>query len=90
MFHLRNNNIPHVHQLLWYYHHRRRCCFRNLGVTSLLATLLLVSLVPICIAPGTPHCVENTGAAPLKILCACAPAYAHGDTELIGPAGGNA
>ena len=37
----------------------------------------------ICIAPGTPHCIENTGNAPLKILCACAPAYAHDDTELV-------
>jgi len=37
----------------------------------------------ICIAPGTPHCIANTGAAPLKILCACAPAYAHDDTELL-------
>lgn len=38
----------------------------------------------ICIPPGAAHCVENTGAAPLKILCACAPAYSHDDTELIG------
>lgn len=37
----------------------------------------------VCIAPGTPHCVENTGAVALKILCACAPAYAHADTELL-------
>jgi mannose-6-phosphate isomerase-like protein (cupin superfamily) len=37
----------------------------------------------ICIAPGTPHCMENTGEAPLKILCACSPAYSHADTELI-------
>jgi mannose-6-phosphate isomerase-like protein (cupin superfamily) len=37
----------------------------------------------ICIAPGTAHCVENTGSAALKILCACAPAYAHEDTELL-------
>jgi len=37
----------------------------------------------VCIPPGTPHCVENTGEAPLKILCACAPAYAHDDTELL-------
>jgi mannose-6-phosphate isomerase-like protein (cupin superfamily) len=37
----------------------------------------------ICIEPGTPHCIENTGDAPLRILCACAPAYAHDDTELI-------
>jgi mannose-6-phosphate isomerase-like protein (cupin superfamily) len=39
----------------------------------------------VCIAPGTPHCIENTGDSPLKILCACAPAYAHADTELIQP-----
>ncbi len=37
----------------------------------------------VCIAPGTPHCVENTGAVAMKILCACAPAYAHTDTELL-------
>jgi mannose-6-phosphate isomerase-like protein (cupin superfamily) len=37
----------------------------------------------VCIAPGTPHCIENTGEAPLKILCACAPAYSHADTELL-------
>jgi mannose-6-phosphate isomerase-like protein (cupin superfamily) len=37
----------------------------------------------VCIPPGTPHCVENTGTTPLRILCACAPAYAHDDTELI-------
>lgn len=37
----------------------------------------------ILIAPGTPHCVENTGADDLHILCCCAPAYAHEDTELL-------
>lgn len=37
----------------------------------------------VCIAPGTPHCVENTGELPLKILCACSPAYSHEDTELL-------
>ena len=37
----------------------------------------------VCIAPGTPHCIENTGTVPLKILCACSPAYAHDDTELL-------
>jgi mannose-6-phosphate isomerase-like protein (cupin superfamily) len=35
------------------------------------------------IPPGTPHCVENTGATALRILCCCAPAYAHDDTELL-------
>lgn len=37
----------------------------------------------ICIAPGTPHRIDNTGAAPLKFLCACSPAYAHADTQLL-------
>lgn len=37
----------------------------------------------VCIPPGTAHAIENTGAADLVILCSCAPAYSHGDTELI-------
>jgi mannose-6-phosphate isomerase-like protein (cupin superfamily) len=37
----------------------------------------------ICIAPGKRHYIENTGITALKILCACAPAYAHEDTELV-------
>jgi mannose-6-phosphate isomerase-like protein (cupin superfamily) len=37
----------------------------------------------ICIAPGTAHCIENTGEGDLVILCCCAPAYAHDDTELL-------
>ena len=38
----------------------------------------------ICIPPGTPHKIQNTGDTPLKILCACSPAYSHDDTELLG------
>lgn len=37
----------------------------------------------ICIAPGIPHCIENTGHVELRILCCCAPAYAHSDTEIL-------
>ena len=37
----------------------------------------------ICIAPGIPHCIKNSDDVPLKILCACSPAYAHDDTELL-------
>jgi mannose-6-phosphate isomerase-like protein (cupin superfamily) len=37
----------------------------------------------IAIAPGTPHRVENTGDEALHILCCCAPAYSHADTELL-------
>ena len=37
----------------------------------------------ICIPPETPHRVQNTENTPLKILCCCAPAYSHEDTELM-------
>lgn len=37
----------------------------------------------ICIPPGTPHRVDNTGPTPLKILCCCSPPYSHTDTELL-------
>jgi mannose-6-phosphate isomerase-like protein (cupin superfamily) len=37
----------------------------------------------ICIPPGTPHCIANTGIELLRILCCCAPPYAHDDTELL-------
>ena len=37
----------------------------------------------ICIPPGTPHRVDNTGPTELKILCSCSPPYSHTDTELL-------
>lgn len=37
----------------------------------------------VCISPGTPHCIEAVGDAPLKLLCCCSPAYDHADTELL-------
>ena len=37
----------------------------------------------VCIPPGTPHRVRNTGQEPLRILCACSPPYAHDDTRLL-------
>lgn len=37
----------------------------------------------LCISPGTPHRIRNTGNRPLVILCCCAPAYSHRDTELL-------
>lgn len=39
----------------------------------------------VCIAPGTAHCIECVSELALKILCvcACSPAYAHDDTEII-------
>jgi mannose-6-phosphate isomerase-like protein (cupin superfamily) len=40
------------------------------------------------IPPGARHKLLNAGALPLKILCACAPAYAEEDTCLTEPAAG--
>ena len=37
----------------------------------------------VCIPPGVTHKIRNTGADELKILCCCAPAYDHADTELL-------
>ena len=37
----------------------------------------------ICIPPGTPHCILNTGECDLCILCCCTPAYDDRDTELL-------
>lgn len=34
------------------------------------------------IAPGAIHKLFNTGSVPLRIVCACAPAYSDGDTVL--------
>jgi mannose-6-phosphate isomerase-like protein (cupin superfamily) len=41
----------------------------------------------VCIPPGMPHCILNTGDGPLTILCCCSPPYSHDDTLLLtGPA----
>ena len=37
----------------------------------------------VSIPPGTPHCIENLGTGPLRILCCCTPPYTHEDTELL-------
>ena len=37
----------------------------------------------VCIPPGTPHNIRNTGTEPLHILCSCSPPYSHDDTELL-------
>jgi probable phosphoglycerate mutase len=59
------------------------------GIMTLGAeTFAISSGDTICIAPGTPHRVRNTGPEPLVILCACAPAYAHDDTEMLAAGSG--
>ncbi len=42
----------------------------------------------ICILPGIPHNIKNTGDELLVFLCCCSPPYSHEDTELLEPAGG--
>jgi mannose-6-phosphate isomerase-like protein (cupin superfamily) len=37
----------------------------------------------ILIPPGTPHFIEASGSAVLRILCCCSPAYSDDDTELL-------
>lgn len=37
----------------------------------------------LCIKPGAPHHIKNTGTTPLHILCMCSPPYSHEDTELL-------
>lgn len=37
----------------------------------------------LCIPPGTPHCIEALGTTALRLLCCCAPAYSHADTEVL-------
>jgi MFS superfamily sulfate permease-like transporter len=39
----------------------------------------------VCIPPGTPHRIRNTGRVPLRILCCCSPAYSHDDAQLLQP-----
>ncbi len=38
------------------------------------------------IPPGARHKIWNTGDEPLRIVCACAPAYSHDDTVITEPA----
>ena len=54
------------------------------GLMTLAAETFEVSVGDtVCIPPGTPHRIENTSETDLKILCCCAPAYGHDDTELL-------
>ena len=37
----------------------------------------------VLIPAGTAHAIENNGDTELTLLCCCAPAYSHEDTELL-------
>jgi len=39
----------------------------------------------IAILPGQKHKLWNTGSETLRLLCCCAPAYEHADTNLTEP-----
>lgn len=61
------------------YHVTAGCGVMRLGEESFAIAVGDSILIP----PGTPHCVTNDGDTPLHLLCCCAPAYAHADTELL-------
>lgn len=61
------------------YHITQGCGLMTLGEEQFAVTVGDSIVIP----PGTPHCIENTGKTALHILCCCAPAYSHEDTELL-------
>ena len=70
----------HLHRLSEEIYH----ITQGVGNMRLGADTLEVSVGDtIVIRPGTPHCITNVGAVPLKIICASSPAYSHDDTELL-------
>jgi mannose-6-phosphate isomerase-like protein (cupin superfamily) len=72
--------LPHRHRLTEEIYHFTA----GSGIMTLGGQRFAVSAGDtVCIPPGTAHCIENTGKEPLRILCACAPAYSHEDTELL-------
>lgn len=65
------------------YHFLEGTALMTLGNTTFAVTPGDTVLIP----PSTAHCLHNTGTTPLRLLCACAPAYRHEDTALLEPAG---
>lgn len=58
----------------------------GIGIMTLATERFTVTVGDtVCIPPGTPHCIENTGTEALHILCMCSPPYSHTDTELLDP-----
>ncbi|MEK6749241.1 MAG: cupin domain-containing protein [Pseudomonadota bacterium] len=76
----RSRTLLHTHQYTEEIYHVVR------GAGRMTLGNIQCELTPgdtVCIAPGTPHCVENTGNEPLVILCMCTPAYTDEDTALV-------
>jgi mannose-6-phosphate isomerase-like protein (cupin superfamily) len=61
------------------YHILSGCGLMTLGDESILVN----EGESVCIHPGTPHNIKNTGEEELRLLCCCSPAYSHDDTELL-------
>ena len=68
-------------------HHRSEEIYHVIAGSGIVAfgaeRLEIAAGDTLCIPPGMPHNVENTGDAILVIVCACAPPHAHDDTELL-------
>ena len=79
--------VPAGHRTLLHRHHRSEELYHitaGRGRMTLGADCFAVQPGDtIFIAPGTAHCIEAIGEEPLRLLCCCAPAYSHGDTELL-------
>jgi len=75
-------NKTHLHQ-----HHKSEELYHVTAGNGIMtlgeASFAIESGDTVCIKPGTPHCVENTGSQELVILCCCSPAYSDSDTELL-------
>jgi mannose-6-phosphate isomerase-like protein (cupin superfamily) len=70
--------------------HRHRATEELYHITSGIGRMTLGSetfeVLPgdtVCIPPGMPHRIANTGVEPLRILCCCSPPYSHEDTDLL-------
>ncbi len=60
------------------------CVTSGVGIMTLGEQQFEVSVGDsVLILPGTPHAIENRTPHSLKVLCCCAPAYSHEDTELL-------
>ena len=74
------STMPHYHPLA------EEIYFLTAGIGRMQIEEELRDVGPgdaIAIPPGARHQITNTGSAPLKFLCCCAPAYEHDDTVMV-------
>lgn len=79
--------IPPAAKTILHQHHKTEEIYYIIAGTGLMtlasAHFNVTAGDSICIPPGTAHAIENTGDEVLVLLCCCAPAYTHDDTELL-------